>query len=275
MNGESSNSNLAVERQERIRARLQAQHTVRVDELAEWLQVSAATVRRDLLELEQQGRLRRVHGGATEVERNADEPLFDDKTAIASAEKQMIAEAAFKLIGPAETVFLDGGSTILALAHVLIPLAQLTVVTNSLRVAQLLSGSGPRMILTGGECRRLSQTFVGPLSRPVLERVQLDWAFMGTIGLSAEAGLTTTDPNEAFTKELAISRARRVALLADSSKFGRASFVRFGDAGHLSHLITDAAAPAAQLEAFRRLGVEVVTAGGPVRPDPAPSGAAD
>ena len=275
MNGESSNSNLAVERQERIRARLQAQHTVRVDELAEWLQVSAATVRRDLLELEQQGRLRRVHGGATEVERNADEPLFDDKTAIATAEKQAIAEAAFKLIGSADTVFLDGGSTILALAHVLIPLAQLTVVTNSLRVAQLLSGSGPRMILTGGECRRLSQTFVGPLSRPVLERVQLDWAFMGTIGLSAEAGLTTTDPNEAFTKELAISRARRVALLADSSKFGRASFVRFGDAGHLSHLITDAAAPAAQLEAFRRLGVEVVTAGGPVRPDPAPSGAAD
>ena len=260
MNSESSNSNLAVERQERIRARLQAQHVVRVDELAEWLQVSAATVRRDLLELEQMGRLRRVHGGATEVDKPLDEPLFDDKTAIAAHEKQSIAEAAFGLIGPADTVFLDGGSTILTLAHLLLPLTRLTVVTNSLRVAQLLSGSGPRMILTGGECRRLSQTFVGPLSRPVLERVQLDWAFMGTIGLSAEAGLTTTDPNEAFTKELAISRARRVALLADSSKFGKTSFVRFGDAGQLSHLITDAAAPAAQLEAFRRLGVTVIPA---------------
>ena len=259
MNGEPSNSNLAVERQERIRARLQAQHVVRVDELAEWLQVSPATVRRDLLELEQQGRLRRVHGGATELERNADEPLFDDKTAIAAAEKQAIAAAAFNLIGSADTVFLDGGSTILTLAHLLLPLTRLTVVTNSLRVAQLLSGSGPRMILTGGECRRLSQTFVGPLSRPVLDRVQLDWAFMGTIGISAEAGLTTTDPNEAFTKELAISRARQVALLADSSKFGRTSFVRFGEIAALSHLITDAAAPAAQLEAFRRAGVTVLT----------------
>ena len=115
------------------------------------------------------------------------------------------------------------------------------------------------MILTGGECRRLSQTFVGPLSRPVLDRVQLDWAFMGTIGISAEAGLTTTDPNEAFTKELAISRARQVALLADSSKFGRTSFVRFGEIASLSHLITDAAAPVAQLEAFRQAGVNVLT----------------
>jgi DeoR family fructose operon transcriptional repressor len=259
MNNEHATADLAVERQERIRARLLAQRVVRVDELAEWLQISAATVRRDLLELEQQGRLRRVHGGATEIDKNLDEPLFDDKTAIATTEKRAIAEAAFKLINPTDTVFLDGGSTILVLAHLLLPLAHLTVVTNSLRVAQLLSGNGPRMILTGGECRRLSQTFVGPLSRPVLERVQLDWAFMGTIGVSAEAGLTTTDPNEAFTKELAISRARRIALLADSTKFGKSSFVRFGDAGQLTHLITDSAAPAAQLEAFRRIGVEVVT----------------
>ena len=259
MSGEPSSSNLAIERQDRIRTRLQTQHVVRVDELAEWLQVSPATVRRDLLELEQQGRLRRVHGGAAEISQPTTEPLFDDRATIATAEKQRIAEAAFKLIAPADTVFLDGGSTILALAQLLLPLTRLNVVTNSLRVAHLLSGSGPRMILTGGECRRLSQTFVGPLSRLVLERVQLDWAFIGTVGVSAEAGLTTTDPNEAFTKELALSRASRVVLLADSSKFGVSSFVRFGEAAQLTHLITDEAAPAAQLEAFRRAGVEVVT----------------
>ena len=259
MNSESSNSNLAVERQERIRARLQAQHVVRVDELADWLHVSPATIRRDLDELEQQGRLRRVHGGATELQKPHDELLFDAKTSIAAREKQAIAEAALSLIGPADTVFLDGGSTILALAQLLVPMTQLTVVTNSLRVAHLLSSNGPRMILTGGECRRLSQTFVGPLSRPVLERVQLDWAFMGSIGVSAASGLTTTDPNEAFTKELAISRARQVALLADSSKFGKSSFVRFGEFSSLSHLITDAAAPADQIKALRRAGVTVLT----------------
>ncbi|MGI6494752.1 MAG: DeoR/GlpR family DNA-binding transcription regulator [Kiritimatiellia bacterium] len=227
--------------------------------MAGWLHVSPATIRRDLDKLEQQGRLRRVHGGATELQKPHDELLFDAKTSIAAREKQAIAEAALSLIEPTDTVFLDGGSTILALAQLLVPMTQLTVVTNSLRVAHLLSSSGPRMILTGGECRRLSQTFVGPLSRPVLERVQLDWAFMGSIGVSVESGLTTTDPNEAFTKELAISRARQVALLADSSKFGKSSFVRFGEFTSLSHLITDAAAPADQIKALRRAGVTVLT----------------
>ncbi|MDD5705463.1 MAG: DeoR/GlpR family DNA-binding transcription regulator [Kiritimatiellae bacterium] len=250
--------NLAIERQERIRARLQEQHVVRVEELAAWLQVSTATVRRDLLALEQQGRLRRVHGGAVGVGDTLDEPLFDDKTAIAAAEKQAIAEAAAKLVHPTDTVFLDGGSTVLALARLLLPMPQLTVVTNSLRVAHLFSGQGPRMILVGGECRRISQTFVGPLSGPVLERVQLDLACMGTIGVSAADGLTTTDPNEAFTKELVMRRAHRVALLADSSKFGKPSFVRFGEAAQISVLITDAAAPTAELDAFRQAGVEVL-----------------
>lgn len=253
--------NLADERHHRIRELIKAQRFVRVESLAEQLHVSAATVRRDLLELEQQGGLRRVHGGAVGLEGNLDEPLFDDKTSLAAAEKQAIAEAALALVRPNDTLFLDGGSTVLALARLLLNLPTLTVVTNSLRVAQLFSGGGPRMILVGGECRRLSQTFVGPLSRPVLERVQLDTAFMGTLGVSAADGLTTTDPNEAFTKELAMSRTSKAILLADGSKFGKPSFVRFGDASRLALLITDPSAPAAELDALRQAGVEVRVAG--------------
>jgi len=258
----SGGHSLSGERQERIHERLRLKRALSVKELASWLRVSAATVRRDLLELDRQGRLRRVHGGAMAGMDDRDEPLFDDKTAIAQAEKLAIAQAALRLVKAADTVYLDGGSTVLALARLLLPLTRLTVVTNSLRVAQLFSGHGPRMILAGGECRRLSQTLVGPLSGPVLERVQLDWAFMGTIGVSATEGLTTTDPNEAYTKELIMRRARHVALLADSSKFGRPSFARFGEASQLSVLITDAAAPAAQLDAFRRAGVEVLVVKG-------------
>lgn len=251
--------NLAIERQERIRDLLKAQRIVRVDDLAASLQVSAATVRRDLLELEQQGCLRRVHGGAVGREGNLDEPLFDDKAGLNAAEKQAIAEAALALLRPTDTVYLDGGSTVLTLARLLLPMSHLTVVTNSLRVAHLLSGGGPRMILVGGECRRLSQTFVGPLTRTSLECVQMDVAFMGTIAVSATDGLTTTDPNEAFTKELAMSRSRRVALLADSSKFGTPSFVRFGVPQALHALVTDRGAPAGELESFRKLGVQVLT----------------
>ncbi len=115
------------------------------------------------------------------------------------------------------------------------------------------------MIVTGGECRRLSQTFVGPLSSPVLERVQFDWAFMGTIGISP-AGLTTTDPNEAFTKNLAISRARQVALLTDSSKFGQNSFVQFGAISQLTHLITDQGASSDHLEELRHENINIILA---------------
>lgn len=251
---------LAVERQDGIRELLKHQRVVRVDEVAQTLRVSVATVRRDLVDLEQRGWLRRVHGGAVAVDGSLDEPFFDDKAAAAAREKQAIAEAALRLVEPKSTVYLDGGSSVLALARLLQPMAQLTVVTNSLRIAHLYSSGGPRMLLVGGECRRLSQTVVGPLTRSILDDVAPDLAFMGTIALSAANGLFTTDPAEAFTKERAMQRARKVVLLADASKFTRTSFVRFGRADAIDVLITDPAAPPAELEAFRTLGVQVVTA---------------
>jgi len=111
-------------------------------------------------------------------------------------------------------------------------------VTNSLRAASELSGAGPRLILVGGELRRLSQTVVGPLTRAVLEELHVDRAFMGTMGFAAE-GLTTTDAGEAFTKELVMRRAREVVLLADSSKAGKILFARAGRLEQVQLLITD------------------------------------
>jgi len=250
---------LAAERQQRIHACVRDVRVIRVEKLASLLDVSAATIRRDLEEMEQRGRLRRVHGGAVATESNLDEPLFDDKADLSPAEKEAIAAAALTLIHRRDTVYLDGGSTVLALAGKLQDFTQLTVVTNSLRIAHLFSGSGPRMLLVGGECRRLSQTLVGPLSRPVLDAVHVDIAFLGTIGLSVADGLTTTDPDEAMTKELAIAHARRVVLLADAAKFGKSSFVRFAAAGDLDVLITNRTAPASQLAGFRKAHVNVIT----------------
>ena len=251
---------LAETRYRKIRALLQDEGVVRVDGLTEALGVSAATVRRDLDALEKAGDLRRVHGGAVAARERDDEPVFDDKTAIAAPEKQAIAEAALKLIPERATIYLDGGSTVLALARLLATRTKLTVVTNSLRVAQVLSASGPKMILTGGECRRLSQTFVGPLTCAVLDQMHLDLAFMGTIGISGAAGLTTTDPAEAFTKERAISRASSVVLLVDGTKFTKTSFIRFGGIDTLDDLITDRKPPAAELTALKRAGVRVILA---------------
>ncbi|MFZ4398299.1 MAG: DeoR/GlpR family DNA-binding transcription regulator, partial [Kiritimatiellia bacterium] len=201
---------LAPGRIEKLRRILAARRIVRVEELSAELGVSAATVRRDLQSLEVNGALQRVHGGAVAAERRIDEPGFDDKTAIAAGEKQRIAEAAMRLIQPRNSIFLDGGSTVLALARLLRKRTDITVVTNSLRVAVELAGGGPPLIVIGGELRRLSQTFVGPMTRHQLDHLHLDHAFMGTMGLTPEAGLTTTDPLESYTKALVMQHAGQV-----------------------------------------------------------------
>lgn len=254
----SETAELAPERQESIRRILKQKGVVRVEELCSAMRVSPATIRRDLAELDSRGLARRVHGGAVALQSVLDEPVFDDKTNIAAREKQAIAEAALDYVKNADSIFLDGGSTVLALARLIADMQGLTVVTNSLRVAATLSSAGPRCILIGGELRRISQTFVGPLTEPLLTGLHLDTAFMGTIGLSETNGLTTTDPAEAYTKRLVISRARSVVVLADSSKLGKESFSQFADLSDIGTLITDAAAEPALTRRLARRGIDVV-----------------
>lgn len=244
-------------RQENMAALLRERGVARVPELVEAFAVSPATVRRDLEVLEEQGRIRRVHGGAVALESRLEEPLFDDKTAIAAREKRRIAEFACARIERSDTVYLDGGSTVLELARLLVDRTDITVVTNSLRAAIELSGRGPRLILVGGELRRLSQTTVGPLTRPVIDVLRTDKAFMGTMGLSWPEGLTTSDPGEAYTKELAMRHATHVFVLADHQKAGKALFARAGDPQLVQTLITDERFPDALAKTLKQNGWQV------------------
>jgi DeoR family transcriptional regulator, fructose operon transcriptional repressor len=230
---------LAPQRWDNLRALIRDSGVIRIEDLCRRLKVSPATVRRDLDQLERSGAIRRVHGGAVSVESRLDEPVFADKTSLAAREKRRIAEAALKLVEPGDTIYLDGGSTVLELARLLRERTNLTVVTNSLYAAHELAGRGPRLIVIGGELRRLSQTMVGPLTRHVLHELHLDKAFMGTIGFASKEGLTTTDPSEAFTKRLVMGQARQVIVLADSSKAGKVSFANAGDWDEVHVLITD------------------------------------
>lgn len=249
---------LAEPRRVRLLGLLRDSRILRVEELVRGLGVSAATVRRDLAVLEDAGELRRIHGGATVADVFEEEPLFDDKTSFAADEKRRIARAALKLIHPKGVIYLDGGSTVLELARLLVPFTKLTVVTNSLRIVEIFRNGGPGMIITGGECRLLSQTFVGPLTRGVLEQMNFDLAFMGTIGASVEKGLTTTDPAEAFTKEQVMKSSSKTILLADSTKFARTSFVKFGDVGGLDITISDREMPPGAQKAFKKAGCELI-----------------
>lgn len=256
----SEQGELAPERQARLRAMIRERGVVRVEEICRALGVSPATARRDLEQLEAAGRVRRVHGGAVNVESRLDEPLFDDKTGVHAREKRAIAEKAMALIQPGDSIYLDGGSTVLELARRLADRSNLTVVTNSLRAAVELSGQGPKVILIGGELRRLSQTLVGPLTRGLLDGLRFDKAFMGTMGLTLHEGLTTTDAGEAFTKMEVMKRAREVVLLADHAKIGKVLFASAGKLSEVHTLITDAQADRAFVKGARRAGVRVIEA---------------
>ncbi|MDD3694806.1 MAG: DeoR/GlpR family DNA-binding transcription regulator [Lentisphaeria bacterium] len=251
---------LTAEREQFILELLRQSDALSVAALSARLEVSEATVRRDLQSLHERGLLERVHGGATLRGLTQAEMLFSDKEGKLGAEKQRIAAAALELIQPNDSIFLDGGSTVLQLARLLeAKPGRLTIVTNSLMAAYLLMESRHRLILCGGELRALSRTLVGPLSAPVLQSISVDKAFMGSIGLTLKDGMSTTDANEAFTKKQIMSRSRQVILLADHSKFGLPSFVNSGALQDLDLVVCDAM-PEEFRERFVELGVRIIVA---------------
>ncbi|OPZ30958.1 MAG: Glucitol operon repressor [Lentisphaerae bacterium ADurb.BinA184] len=250
------------EREQRTLDLLRQSTVVSVADLSAALQVSAATVRRDLQGLHERGLLRRVRGGATLDRSFRVEPLFQDKQSLNPEAKRAIAEAALALVDDHDHLYLDGGSTVLALARLLDRRRDLTIVTNSLMAADALMSSTHTLVLVGGEFRPLSRTMVGPLTASVIENVHVDKAFMGTIGFTLKDGMTTTSPAEAFTKECMMKRANQVILLADSSKLGVPSFARSGTVEDIDTLVTDAM-PAPMRSELEALGVQIVVAFSP------------
>jgi DeoR/GlpR family transcriptional regulator of sugar metabolism len=251
---------LAAQRRQRLSLIVESRRAVRLDELSAALGVSQATVRRDLNELASAGRVRRVHGGAIAIDERLDEPHFDVKAAAAAAEKHRIAERAVELLAQDDTVYLDSGSTVLAVARLLHGWTRLTVVTNSLPAAGELAGRGPRLIVIGGELRATSRAIVGPLTRLLLEELRVDRALMGTFAFSLDDGPTTTDPSEAYTKQLVMSRAREVILLADSTKMATRSFVGAGRLEDVDVLVTDTGVDERTVRTLTRRGIRVITA---------------
>jgi DeoR/GlpR family transcriptional regulator of sugar metabolism len=250
----------APERRERVKQIVRSRRAVRVEDLKAELGVSTATIRRDLHELEEEGELRRVHGGAVSVDVRPIEARFEAKAARNPEQKRRIATRAAAMVEPDSKVYLDAGSTCLELARLLASRTDITVVTNSLPAIVELAGAGPRLVVIGGELRSLSQALVGPLSVPVLDQLYLDHAFVGTFSLSLEAGLTTTDPAEAFTKQHVLSRTREAVLLMDSSKLGTRSFAHAGRLDQIDIVITDADLDQETATTLEHAGVRILVA---------------
>ena len=232
---------LARQRQELILEQVRASGGARVSDLVESLGVSDMTVRRDIEALARRGLVARVHGGATSVAvPSTQEPSFALKSSLRTAQKAAIGRAAAALVERGTSVAVSGGTTTYAVARELSSLANLTVVTNSLPVAELLHRERPGLpvVLTGGE-RTPSDALVGPVAVAALRTLHVDWLFLGVHGMDARAGFTAPDLLEAETDRALIASARRVVVTADSSKWGLVGLSSIARLDDVDVLVTD------------------------------------
>jgi DeoR/GlpR family transcriptional regulator of sugar metabolism len=238
---------LARQRQALILERVREDGAVRVADLVKMFGVSDMTVRRDLEALDARGLLEKVHGGATPARGSSlDEPGFVAKSVLQEDEKAAIATAAAALVDPGTAIGLSAGTTTYALARRLVDIPGLTLVTNSVPVANVLYGAGrsdQTVILTGG-VRTPSDALVGPFAVAALQTIHVDLVFMGVHGMDPHSGFTTPNLLEADTNRALVKAGRRLVVLADHTKWGVIGISSIARLDEADILITDAGIPA-------------------------------
>ena len=231
-----------------------------VETLAEQVGVSASTVRRDLATLQHDGRIARTYGGAL-VRDVFHERSFGESAQLFAGAKAAIAAAAAELVPAEASVFVDAGTTCLALARVLADRGPLTVATRGLEAALLLARApGVRVIMLGGQVQPLSHGVAGALSEVALGRLAFDVAFLGADTLHPDRGLGEPTVEETYVKELVAGRSGRVVVLADSSKFLPANPPAWTRLAGEWSVLTDEGVDPAAVAAFEHRGVSVVPA---------------
>jgi len=234
---------LAGQRQQLILEEVRRSGAVRVSELTDRLAVSDMTIRRDLDVLAAAGLVAKVHGGATAPQRlSTDEPGFEAKSHRQQPEKEAIAAAAAALVEPGQAVGLTAGTTTWRLAHSIHSVPDLTVVTNSIQVANVLHAERRpdlTVILTGG-VRTPSDALVGPIAVATLRSLHVDVLFMGVHGMTVDAGFTTPNLLESETNQALVGCAERVVVVADHTKWGVRGLSRIAHLDEAHALVCDA-----------------------------------
>lgn len=228
------------ERQAEISRLTQELERVSVQELAARFAVTPETIRKDLSELEVHGLIKRTHGGAVRVERLSYSTPVTERTELRHEEKRAMARAAIPMLRPDATVGIDAGTSTIELAQAIPRDLPLTVVTYSILVAgALVDLPQVSVYLLGGLLRPNSRGAVGTWAQRQLSDVTLDIAFLSVDGISVQQGLTTHNLEEAQIKQKMAHAARRVVVLADSSKFGKEEFSRVLPCQRVDDIITD------------------------------------
>lgn len=238
---------LAEERKKNILAMVNQNRFVKLCDLSRELNITEATVRRDLNDLEEKGLLKRIHGGATSLEDNSPETLATETankyTDLQNAEKQKIARTAYEYIENYDTLFLDGSTTILELAKIIAAgdKRNLSIITNSFAIIPVLAKrSDFNVIHTGGKVSYPMNHSCGILAERALRDIRVDKGFLGTLGIDSVYGYSVENFEIASTKTAMLSSCKKKYILADHTKFGETFIAKFANfTGDIDSLITD------------------------------------
>ncbi|ACV48766.1 MULTISPECIES: HTH-type transcriptional regulator GlpR [Halomicrobium] len=251
---------LPAERKRRIVELVTERDGCSVARLATELDFSKATIRRDLQELEDDGRIERSHGGAVPASSVGQERPYGQREVDRLDAKQAIAARAVDLLQDAQVVSFDAGTTTMAVARALPSEAGVEAVTNMPDLATTLLDKGIEVTVTGGTLRRRTRALVGPTAQRFLDDHHVDLLFVGTNSIDATAGLTTPNEAEAAVKSRFVEQASRVVLVADSSKFDEQSFVTVAALDAVDTLVTDRTPDGALAAALDEADVTVLEA---------------
>ena len=249
------------ERHKYIKEQLQAKGFVSVNDLADQLGVTGATIRKDLRILESQNILLRTHGSASPVKPHVMDISIDVKAQQNKDKKHCIALAAQKLIKPDDAIILASGSTVTAFAEVLSPISTINVVTPSIGIALLMNDrDNVKVLLLGGEMYKNSLSVRGSYTEAGLVNVSCSKLFIGCDGINLETGVTCATIEEARLTTAMMKASSKTVILADSSKFGRRGFGKIGNIEDFDIIITDSGIPDNMREKIEDLGVQILIA---------------
>lgn len=251
------------DRLNRIRHFLYLNGPSNINDLASAIGASLPTLRRDLVVLEEEGVIDRVHGGARLAAGSNVEVSFNERESENADAKRAIADAAYKMLKPHSTVFLDAGTTVLQLAQRLrIEPLPLTVFTNGLAVAQaLLNTPKVKVTVLGGNLRNENASLVGPLAESMLDRLWFDQLFLGASAIKDDGAIYSIDLSEASINARMLGRSTERILLADHSKFARAATYLVAPLSACTHSITDRDVPPDWQQRIRNMGVHLTIGG--------------
>ncbi len=253
---------ILIQRRKAIKDMFLREKAVKVSDLAKKFGVSEETIRRDLTQLEEEGLVERNYGGAILVEElqaamGAIPPVNQRKLHLFE-EKDAIGKKAAEFVKEGQIVIFDAGSTTWCITQYLQYLENLTVVTNSVDIAESMSQyEGTSIFVLGGKLIKKSMSLVGPQAELELRKYNADIVFLGTSGISLNKGFTSSDIYEAEIKRAMVSAARHVVVVADHSKFTRQGLISFAHFDEVDALVTSQIADIALCQEIQRMGVEV------------------